>query len=53
MNYDKMFSIVEDLPFDTEEDIYLSKRERIYLLRPYVLSKNTLPTIPKPIYKYG
>lgn len=31
MNYDKMFSIVEDLPFDTEEDIYLSKRERIYL----------------------
>lgn len=39
MNYDKMFSIVEDLPFDTEEDIYLSKRERIYLLRPSVLSK--------------
>lgn len=47
MNYDKMFSIVEDLPFDTEEDIYLSKRERIYLLRPSVLSKKYSSYDPK------
>ncbi len=53
MTYDEMFSIVEDLPFDTEEDIYFSKKERIYLLRPSVLSKNTLPMIQKLIFKYG
>lgn len=47
MNYDKMFSIVENLPFDTEEDIYLSKRERIYLLRPSVLSKKYSSYDPK------
>lgn len=47
MNYDKIFSIVEDLPFDTEEDIYLSKSERIYLLRPSVLSKKYSSYDPK------
>lgn len=48
-----MFSIVEELAFDTEKDIYSSENERIYLLRPSILPKNTLPIIKKLIFKCG
>lgn len=47
MTYDEMFSIVEDLPFDIEENIYSSKKERIYILRPSVLSKKYSSYNPK------
>ena len=47
MQYDDMFSIVRDLPFDTEEEVYLSDTARIYLLRPSELPRNYSSYNPK------
>lgn len=47
MTYNDMFSRVQDLQFDIEEDVFISNTERIYLLRPSVLPKRFSSYDPK------
>ena len=39
MTYREMFSVIQDLPFDTEAEVFCSNTERIYLLRPSILPR--------------
>ncbi|MDD6812748.1 MAG: hypothetical protein PUD93_12985 [Lachnospiraceae bacterium] len=47
MQYKDMFSIVEDLPFDKEFEVFSSNTERVYLLRPSVLPRKFSSYDPK------